>query len=85
MVGPYIVRSFDEQSHIVLVQKNADSVLERYTFTQIKSFLRPPAAACHFLNSIHIALSEFTNERRYIDTFMTEVIKDNDPRPKVPK
>ena len=84
-VGPYTVRSFDEQSHIVLVQKNADYPLERYNTTQVKPFLRPPAAFCHFLNSIHHAISEFTNERRYIDSFMTEVIKDNEPQAKSPE
>ena len=40
-VGPYIVKSYDERSRIVLVQKSADSAHERYNITQVKPFLRP--------------------------------------------
>ena len=39
--GPYIVKSYEGNSRIVLVQKSDDSPYERYNITQVKPFLRP--------------------------------------------
>ena len=84
-LGPHIVRSFDKKSYIVLVQKNADSAPERYNITQIKPFLQPPVARTRFLNSIYHAISEFTKKCRYVNTFIKEVINNNNPRAKSPE
>ena len=83
--GPYIVKSYDESSRIVLVQKSADSAHERYNITQVKPFLRPNAAAIRFLDSVHTTLSDFANERRPFNVHMTEVIDKSDPRATSPE
>ena len=84
-VGPYTVKSFDERSRIVLVQKDEDAPHERYNIAQVKPFLRPEAAATSFLDTVRNTLLEFVTESRPFDTQMTEVVDKNDPRADSPE
>ena len=84
-VGPYTVKSFDENSRIVLVQKSEDAPHERYNITQVKHLLEPETASISFVDDVRRTFSVFSNKDRTFDTYLTEVVGKHDPRASSPE
>ena len=77
-IGPYTVKSFNEDFRIVLVQQSEDAPQKRYNITQVKPFLGPEEASTCFVNDVRKALSTFSTKDRTFDTQLTEVVGKND-------
>ena len=62
-----------------MVQKEADSALERYNTNQVKRFLEPNAAAIDFMQTVNSSIAQYPLTEN-VPAFATEGIDDDDIR-----
>lgn len=84
-IGPYVEKSFDADSRILLVQKNTEKSLERYSITQVEPFLSPEPTATEFMGNLSRAFIHYISHERPVHMFSTERINLDDPRANSPE
>ena len=84
-VGPYTVKSFDENSRIVLVQKTEEALHERYNVTQVKHLIEPEIVSTQIVDDVRRTLAVFGNKDRTFDTHLTEIVGKHDPKADSPE
>lgn len=75
-LGSFVFISTDEAANIILVQKNTDSPIQRFNFSQVKHFITEGDVSSEYLETLYFAVQQFTSPDDPISIHMTESSKD---------
>lgn len=83
-LGPFQVKGVDQERKLVYVQDTEEGEPNAFGFAQVKKYLRPQAASEAFFIDLDNALvhfkSIFEDDDEEDEIFLTEVLKQGDPR-----